>query len=1176
MSACFQKNVGKQGKRKKPEDSDTKGAAPTPTTHDTDEVVISDDSNDHGRTDRLKKRRKRNEHVEKDEELAKAEQLIQNDFGIPVDDGMSRQEIIELAMVLLQSKEERAQSHDARKPRPPKPCSSTNPTRRSTSDDDSLDLNVPNSREERQKSPIHSKPQFSKDDIKDRRGSQSPEPSTSFAVEDGVGVSLRKISRRKITGEGEGYKDKLPDEVMFKGVSGDHMDDDEKDPTGTRNQRKNASEKRQRKRRLTDEGGGDESHSSQEAESANTRLKKSRNLLLNKQQLETMQAKTSTLLKKSAAKVKLSQESVSSGSQPTQTVEVDTEETQAPGSQELFEGETLPMDLPGTTVSDEEADQHKGKTRTLRSEDKNVIAAEKDSLLSPLIPMKRKYSKAALLRRSHQNDTSRRNYYAPASADHISYTKVIIQLFDIYFRKLSKEQVKAGSYIEWGESVKPGRHMTRTIDVKGRGQKSYSWSSASDEEVTIRFEKSSDEEVASGEGRLRMKSRTGERLLRATKSRKLVHKGSSPDSPKSSETDVNEHKRIQPRRIIPTRRNPSNEDEESLPDIGISSSDKPPEAGQHRYTESTVTDSPVFPTLVPQTLAMEEDLYMADTETFEPELTEVQSRDSDSPMEIQPRKTIVNSPTEIQKRETIKRLEDVKESADSKVLRRRSLRKSSPSTVTCSQDTRKDSISLSPKLSGSQASSESRESGSLINSQGEIKSFQKSKSEKTMTFDFDIDEDDSKDSDVGSFVTKRKHQVSPKQAAVGSSLSVSESQTKRNVQDKAVRGKERLTIDIVSSDSDGEMPGKERLPSVHESPILSGRRIGHTSTRKKRASITTSRQETLLDDDFFSKDNSDFETDRSGLKVRNLSPTSKQPAVASTSKDRTIPIILTDTYEKESTSASTSQVKGKNFRSKLHFADSDDSGEVVESGPELGTEGKIQCPMCSKLFRVNLIERHASDCLGQQEVTSTTGDDAHLQASVSTRSRHEEGNKGNYSGQTRTVKEQVTDDVEEQPVSVRVKPMPLSRNMEQCCVCNKLVRQDLIEKHTDQCIADRMRQAEEGGQDVYDLDLEADEPEPRATRSRGRGHQITSGIQRNIKYRLKEETDSLSSETSNNQDPNWTSVPTTSEVESDSPIKFKRISQLEEVEMDFKNQFKSKTAGRGGRRGGPSHGRGRK
>ncbi|XP_046573878.1 uncharacterized protein LOC124281916 isoform X2 [Haliotis rubra] len=839
------------------------------------------------------------------------------------------------------------------------------------------------------------------------------------------------------------------------------------------------------------------------------------------------------------------------------------------------------MDLPGTTVSDEEADHHKGKTRALRSEGKKVAAAEKDSLLSPLIPMKRKYSKAALLRRSQENDTSRRNYYAPVSADHISYTKVIIQLFDIYFRKLSKEQVKADSYIEWGESVKPGRHMTRTIDAKGRGQKSYSWSSESDEEVTIRFEKSSDEEVESGEGRLRIKSRTGERLLRATKSRKLVHKSSSPDSPKSSETDVNEHKRIQPRRIIPTRRDPSNEDEESLPDIGISSSDKPPEAGQCHFSEDAVADSPVFPTLVPQTLAMEEDLYMADTETFEPELTEVQSRDSDSPMEIQPRKTIVNSPTEIQKRETIKRLEDVKESGDpkftSEVLPRRSLRKSSPSTVTCSQDSRKDSISLSPKLPGSQASSQSRESGSLINSQGEIKSFQKAKSEKTMTFDFDIDEDDSKDSDVGCFVTKRKHQVSPRQAFVGSSLSISESGTKRDVQDKAARGKERLTIDIVSSDSEGEIPGKERLPSVHESPILSVRRIGHNFTRKKRASMTTTRQEAMLDDDFFSKDNSDFETNKSGLKVRNLSPNSKQPAVASTSKDRIIPIIVTDTYEKESTSASTSQVKGKNFRSKLHFADSDDSGEVVEPGPELCTEGKIQCPMCSKLFRVNLIERHASDCLGQQEVTSTTGDDAHLQASVSRRSSHEDGNKGDYSGRTRTVKEQVPDDDVEEPVPVRVKPIPQSRNMEQCCVCNKLVRQDLIEKHTDQCIANRMRQAEEVGQDVYDLDLEADEPEPRATRSRGRGHQIPSGMQRNVKYRImEEETDSLSSEMSDNHDPNWTTAPTTSEVESDSPIKFKKISQLEEVEMDFKNQFKSKSAGRGGRRGGPSRGRGRK
>ncbi|XP_071090619.1 apoptotic chromatin condensation inducer in the nucleus-like [Haliotis cracherodii] len=1171
MSACFQKHVGKQGKRKKAEDSDSDVAAPTASTH-TDEVVISDDSNGHGRTDRLKKRRKRIEHAVKDEELEKAEHLIQNDFGIPVDAGMPRQEVIELAMVLLQSREYRAQSTNADKARSPKQYS-TSQSRRSTSDEDLLDLDIPSSsRREGKKSPILNK---------------SPEPSTSFADEDGIGLSLKRTSRRKASAEveAEAYKDdpgdSSPDEVM--GGSRDAGDDDEREPPSTRNQRKIDSEKRQRKRRLTDEAAGDESPSSQEADSANTRLKKSRNLQLNKQQLETMQAKTSTLLKKSAAKVKFSQETAgSSGSQPNQVMEDDIDETQAPGSQELFEGETIPMDLPGTPVSDEEADQHKGRTRALRSAGKKGTVAENDSHLSPLIPMKRRYSKAALLRRSQENDFSKRSFFAPVSADHIAYTKVIIQLFDIYFRKLSKEQVKADSYIEWGESVKPGRHMTRTIDAKGRGQKSYSWSSESDEEVTIRLDKSSDEGVESGEGRLRMKSRTGERSLRATKSRKVVHNSNSPDSPKSSETDVNEHKRIQPRRIIPTRRDPldasnEDEDEESLPDIGISSSDKPPEAGQCRYSEDTQTDSPVYPTLVPQTLAMEEDLYMADTETFEPELTEVQSRDSDSPMEIQPRKTIVNSPTEIQKRRTIKRPDDLKESDSSdlatEILRRRSLRKSSPSTVTCSQDTRRDSVSLSPKLPGSQASSGSRESGSLINSQGEIKSFQKARPGKTGTFNFDIDEDDSKDSDVGGFVTKRKPAVSPRQV-VGSSLSVSERRTQRDVQDKSVRGKEEPTIDIVSSDSNEGSPGKERLASPHESPILSVRRSGHTFTRKKRSSMTTTRQEATLDG-FFVKDNSDFVTNRIGLKVRNLSPDSKQPSRASTSKDRIIPIILTDTYEKESTSADSSPEKAKSLRSELHFADSDDSGDVVQSGPELDTEGKIQCPMCSKLFRVNLIERHASDCLGQQEVTSTTGDDGNLQASTSTRSRHQESDKGDYSGRTRIAKEQ--GDVVEEPIPITVKPILQSRHMEQCCVCNMLVRQDLIEKHTEQCIAARMQQAERGDQDVLDLELEADEPERRATRSRGRGHQTPSGMRPNIKHRLlEEEADSLSSETSDNHDPDWTAASTTTEVESESPMKFKKISQLDEAELDFKNQFKSKAAGKGGKRGGTSRGRGRR
>lgn len=143
-------------------------------------------------------------------------------------------------MVLLQSREDGAQSPDADKARSSKQYL-TSQTRRSTSDEDSLDLDIPSSsRGEGKKSPILNKVQFCKVDTNNKKSSKSPEPSTSFADEDGIGLSVKRISRRKASAEVEveAYKDDAgdssPDEVMFKGGSRDAGDDDEREPPGTR------------------------------------------------------------------------------------------------------------------------------------------------------------------------------------------------------------------------------------------------------------------------------------------------------------------------------------------------------------------------------------------------------------------------------------------------------------------------------------------------------------------------------------------------------------------------------------------------------------------------------------------------------------------------------------------------------------------------------------------------------------------------------------------------------------------------------------------------------------------------------------------------------------------------------------------------------------------------------
>ncbi|XP_060072001.1 uncharacterized protein LOC132551873 isoform X2 [Ylistrum balloti] len=60
--------------------------------------------------------------------------------------------------------------------------------------------------------------------------------------------------------------------------------------------------------------------------------------------------------------------------------------------------------------------------------------------------------------------TPRYPFYAPDAGSVQSYTKVILQLMEIYSRKLTEVQTMAAEMIAWGDPVKCGRHMEKTLD----------------------------------------------------------------------------------------------------------------------------------------------------------------------------------------------------------------------------------------------------------------------------------------------------------------------------------------------------------------------------------------------------------------------------------------------------------------------------------------------------------------------------------------------------------------------------------------------------------------------------------------------------------------------------------------------------------------------------------------
>jgi hypothetical protein len=60
--------------------------------------------------------------------------------------------------------------------------------------------------------------------------------------------------------------------------------------------------------------------------------------------------------------------------------------------------------------------------------------------------------------------------YAPDVRKVENWSKVILQVFEIYHRKLFHLQSKSQTYLEKGGPVKVGRHAEKTIDLKRRGQ----------------------------------------------------------------------------------------------------------------------------------------------------------------------------------------------------------------------------------------------------------------------------------------------------------------------------------------------------------------------------------------------------------------------------------------------------------------------------------------------------------------------------------------------------------------------------------------------------------------------------------------------------------------------------------------------------------------------------------
>ncbi|ESO83024.1 hypothetical protein LOTGIDRAFT_236817 [Lottia gigantea] len=76
-------------------------------------------------------------------------------------------------------------------------------------------------------------------------------------------------------------------------------------------------------------------------------------------------------------------------------------------------------------------------------------------------------------------------YYTPEGMNCCSYTAIIIKMFKTYTQQLIKAQRQSKTTTSWGKPVMPGRHHSKTIDLKKRGCLSVNMDSSADENEKI-------------------------------------------------------------------------------------------------------------------------------------------------------------------------------------------------------------------------------------------------------------------------------------------------------------------------------------------------------------------------------------------------------------------------------------------------------------------------------------------------------------------------------------------------------------------------------------------------------------------------------------------------------------------------------------------------------------------
>ncbi|KAK6186013.1 hypothetical protein SNE40_008132 [Patella caerulea] len=126
-------------------------------------------------------------------------------------------------------------------------------------------------------------------------------------------------------------------------------------------------------------------------------------------------------------------------------------------------------------LADEDCSQQSGTT----SQTEMMIDDHFDPDFSSSVPLKRLYRKVR---------KEKYPFYAPEGIQCSAYTATIILMFKRYRYQLIKAQKRSKSCcLPWGKPVLPGRHQSKTIDLKKRGCQSITFDTSEDEkEVTFK------------------------------------------------------------------------------------------------------------------------------------------------------------------------------------------------------------------------------------------------------------------------------------------------------------------------------------------------------------------------------------------------------------------------------------------------------------------------------------------------------------------------------------------------------------------------------------------------------------------------------------------------------------------------------------------------------------------